>query len=100
MNLALFGDIKAEVASSQLVERRTHTIISLFGDVRLTVPQGTRVAVSGFSLFGDTRITIDRDDDVAVRIAFFSLFGDLTIVEKPASASTARRPEESQPFPY
>jgi predicted membrane protein len=100
MQLALFGDIKAEVASSLSTAPATQTIISIFGDVRLTVPQGTRVAVSGFSLFGDTRITIDDDDAVAVKITFFSIFGDLTIVEKPANTSPARRPGIEHPFPY
>lgn len=101
MNLAVFGDVQSEATRYRTLNGGSQTIVSLFGDVKLTVPPGTRVEVSGFSLFGDSRIAIEDGDDPTLRVNFFSLFGDLTIVEKSAPRLVAEhRGQEGPTFPY
>jgi hypothetical protein len=101
MNLALFGDVKTEAIPYLGAEESAQTFISLFGDIKLTVPYGTRVIVNGISLFGDTEVRATEVDGPILRINFFSLFGDLKVVEKPAtSLSTGRLPQATETFPY
>lgn len=101
MNLALFGDVKTEATPYLGAEQTTQTFISLFGDIRLAVPAGTRIMVNGISLFGDTEVRVTDSDGPTLRVNFFSLFGDLKVIEKPAVGLIAgRQPQEGHPFPY
>lgn len=101
MNLALFGDVKTEAVPHLGAEQATQTFVSLFGDIKLTVPYGTRVVVNGISLFGDTEVRATDGDGPILRVNFFSLFGDLKVVEKPATGLRAgRQPQAGETFPY
>lgn len=101
MQLTIFRDLKVDVTRDTGISSVTETIVSLFGDVKIVVPPGARVATSGFTLFGDSSVDVEGGDGPELRVNFFSLFGDLTIVEGKARALSAPQDRAERPtFPY
>ena len=55
-SLMLFGDVFLDLREAELPAESEVTAYSLFGDVKVVVPPGVNVLVSGFSLFGDDKV--------------------------------------------
>ena len=82
--LSLFGDVELELSEDAVKIRDVRIVaISPFGDIDLTVPDGTEVDVSGFTIFGSKRITVretgGRRPAFTVRLRAFSLFGSIKV---------------------
>ena len=80
--IAIFGDSTLDMrraASHQ--DAITVRAVAGFGDVRLMVPAGSRVEISGLALFGNksSEVTADPDGPV-VRVKAWALFGDVKVV--------------------
>ncbi|OLT31506.1 hypothetical protein BJF82_15355 [Kytococcus sp. CUA-901] len=64
------------------------------GDIRIAVPPGTRVELSGFNLLGDLRHDVDpqaqssADTGACVRINATSLLGDVSVRTMPPDDGT------------
>ena len=98
MHLSIFGDTKLDLSRDPIMQNGAVTIVSLFGDAKVTVPGGARVRTSTFTIFGDSRVDVEAGDGPDVRITYLSLFGDLTVVE---GKGVALPPIESgRAFPY
>ncbi|BAH54581.1 LiaF domain-containing protein [Rhodococcus opacus] len=82
--LLLFGDVKLDLRSAVIGARTsTITLVTLFGDSTITVPEGVHVEVGGFDLFGDRELDAGAQDPgpgaPAIRVVSYSLFGDLRV---------------------
>ena len=55
-SMMLFGDVFLDLREAELPAESEVTAYSLFGDVKVIVPPGVNVLVSGFSLFGDDKV--------------------------------------------
>ncbi len=101
MRLAIFGDLKLAMAGGAENGAGSETVVSLFGDVKIVVPPGARVTTSGFALFGDSNVAVEGGDAPDLCVNFFSLFGDLMIVEGKVQTLPATLNRAEQPtFPY
>lgn len=81
--LHLFGDVVLDLREA-LPDSRDLKIqaFGMFGDVKLIVPPGTRVDVSGGSVFGDQRVDPDcigQTGGLHVDISCYNLFGDIKV---------------------
>ena len=82
--LLVFGDVKLDLRSAVIGARTsTITLVRLFGDSTVTVPEGVHVEVGGFDLFGDRELDAGAQDPgpgaPTIRIVSYSLFGDLRV---------------------
>ncbi|ANS27271.1 LiaF domain-containing protein [Rhodococcus opacus] len=82
--LLVFGDVKLDLRSAVIGARTsTITLVTLFGDSTITVPEGVHVEVGGFDLFGDRELDAGAQDPgpaaPTIRIVSYSLFGDLRV---------------------
>ena len=82
--LLVFGDVKLDLRSAVIGARTsTITLVTLFGDSTVTVPEGVHVEVGGFDLFGDRELDAGAQDPgpgaPTIRIVSYSLFGDLRV---------------------
>ncbi len=81
--VAVFGDSTLDMrgavtAGGEIAVRA----VAGFGDVRVMVPAGSRVEISGFALFGSKRSEVIGDpaaDGPVVRIKAWALFGDVKV---------------------
>lgn len=81
----LIGDLDLDLRGA-LIEDDDEIMIdvySLFGDVKLAVPEGVEVELTGFSLIGDHRVELAPVPRVPgtplVRLRVFSLLGDAKV---------------------
>ncbi|WP_241962418.1 LiaF domain-containing protein [Rhodococcus opacus] len=82
--LLVFGDVNLDLRSAVIGARTsTITLVTLFGDSTVTVPEGVHVEVGGFDLFGDRELDTGAQDPgpgaPTIRIVSYSLFGDLRV---------------------
>jgi len=82
--ISLFGDIELELQEASVGTGEVAiTAVSPFGDVDLTVPDGTEVDANGFTLFGSKRVSVRSVTTgrpaLAVRIRGFSIFGSIKV---------------------
>ncbi len=81
--VAVFGD--SELDMRETVGRGDDIAVRAvagFGDVRVMVPAGSRVEISGFALFGNKRSAVVGDpavDGPVVRVKAWALFGDVKV---------------------
>jgi hypothetical protein len=83
--VAVFGDSTLDMR--QAVDAGDHDEITVravagFGDVRIMVPAGSRVEISGFALFGNRRSEVAGDPVAGrpvVRVRAWALFGDVNV---------------------
>lgn len=81
--VAVFGDSTLDLrhglgAGDEVAVRA----IAGFGDVRVMVPAGSRVDISGVALFGSKRSDVAGDpaaDGPVVRVKAWALFGDVKV---------------------
>ena len=81
--VAVFGDSDLDVRGAPAGDEEIAVrAVAGFGDVKVTVPPGSRVDMSGFALFGSRRSRVaggpDADGPV-VRVKAWSLFGDVEV---------------------
>ena len=80
--MAVFGDstldMRRAISHGDAITVRA---LAGFGDVRLMVPTGSRVEISGLALFGNksSEVTADPAGPV-VRVKAWALFGDVKVV--------------------
>ncbi len=81
--VAVFGDSELDmrdtVGAGDEISVRA---VAGFGDVRVMVPAGSRVEISGFALFGNKRSQVVGDptiDGPVVRVKAWALFGDVKV---------------------
>lgn len=81
--VAVFGDseldMRGTVGAGDAIAVRA---VAGFGDVRVMVPPGSRVEMSGFALFGNKRNAVVGDgtaDGPVVRVKAWALFGDVKV---------------------
>ncbi|RVW06578.1 LiaF domain-containing protein [Rhodococcus spongiicola] len=82
--LLVFGDLKLNLRSAVIGARvSTITLISVFGDSTVTVPEGVHVELDGFHLFGDREFDSGAQAPgpgaPTIRIKSYSVFGDLKV---------------------
>jgi Cell wall-active antibiotics response 4TMS YvqF len=81
---ALFGDIDLDVRHAAIpVDGLVINAIAPFGNIDVTVPDGTEVDVGGFTLFGSKKVAVDGSNETAsatvIRVRGFTLFGSLKV---------------------
>jgi len=81
--VAVFGDSTLDMRHGLTAgdEVTVHALAG-FGDVRVIVPVGSRVEISGLALFGNKRSEVTGDpgpDAPVVRIKAWALFGDVHV---------------------
>jgi len=81
VKFSIFGDTDIDLSRDTVMQRGRVTIVSLFGDAKVSVPVGTRVGTTSVTIFGDCRVRVESGDGPDVRVNFFSIFGGLTVVE-------------------
>lgn len=81
--VAVFGDSELDMRETVGVgDEITVRAVAGFGDVRVMVPAGSRVEMSGFALFGTKRNGVVGDgpaDGPLVRVKAWALLGDVKI---------------------
>ncbi|MDJ0396547.1 LiaF-related protein [Rhodococcus sp. G-MC3] len=80
----ILGDLKLDLRSAIIGGHdSTVTIVSIFGDATLTVPDGVNVEVGGFDILSDREIDTGSGDPgphaPTIKIRSFCVFGDLTV---------------------
>lgn len=84
----LIGDIDLDLRDALIESDDVITIntIGAVGDVRITVPEGIEVELTGFSVLGDRRIKVAPVPRIpgtpVVRVRVFSLIGDVVVRSK------------------
>jgi hypothetical protein len=64
------------------------TAVAFLGGVKIIVPPGTRVAMSGFGLFGGRDVTVSqRGDGPEIRMSLWAIFGGVKVQEAPPAAT-------------
>ncbi len=79
--VAIFGDVFLDLREAELPARVELTVYTLFGDVKIIVPPGVTVQVSGFALFGDDKIdgTSPAPGGPTLAIHRVGAFGDVKV---------------------
>lgn len=80
--VAVFGDSTLDMRQSNTAEGViTISAVAVFGDVRVMVPAGTRVEISGLVLFGDKRSDVGGPSTggPVVRVKAWALLGDVIV---------------------
>lgn len=80
----LFGDAKLDLRDAVITEREvTVNAYSVFGDLVVTVPEGVRVEVTGFTPIGDKKIDLAAVPTVAggplIKVRAVTVFGDVRV---------------------
>lgn len=88
--MQLFGDVKLDLRQVlQPGETLQVTAYSMFGDIRIAVPPGTRVDIEGLNMLGDTQHDIapeaqqPGENGARVVLRAYSVFGDVRIRTMP-----------------
>ncbi len=81
--VAVFGDSTLDMRQAVDAgdEIRVRAVAG-FGDVRIMVPAGSRVEISGFALFGNRRSDVAAHpaaDGPVVKVRAWALFGDVKV---------------------
>jgi len=81
--VAVFGDSTLDMhRATSADDEITVRAVAGFGDVRVMVPAGSRVEISGFALFGSKRSEVlgdPTDTGPLVRVKAWALFGDVKV---------------------
>lgn len=81
--MAVFGDSTLDMRQAITDgDEITVRAVAGCGDVRLMVPAGSRVEISGFALFGSKRSEVIGDPapgGPVVRVKAWALFGDVNV---------------------
>lgn len=86
--VSVFGDIELDLRETYVRDEEIRIQAwSLFGDVRVIVPEGVEVEVSGFGVFGDRKVELApvprRPGTPLIKLASYSMFGDMTVRNNP-----------------
>jgi len=80
--VAVFGDSTLDMRSATADDEIAISAVAGFGDVRVMVPAGSRVEISGFALFGSNRSEVLGDSTrggPVVKVKAWALFGDVKV---------------------
>jgi predicted membrane protein len=99
--VAVFGSAKLDLTRQDPAPDAELAAVAVFGEVKVVVPAGCRVRVSGFSLFGERRILIQPADGPELRPTAVALFGNVRVTEGAALPVSAQTPVAERPvFPF
>ena len=81
---ALFGDIDLDLRHASIpMDGLVINAIAPFGNIDVTVSDGTQVDVGGFTLFGSKKVAVDGSNEsgsaAVIRVRGFTLFGSLKV---------------------
>lgn len=83
----VFGDLALDLLAATLDDDgATLQTTTLFGDLRLDIPDGWQLRVSGPELFGDVtsdRVTEPPADGPVLRLRVLTVFGDVAVRSRP-----------------
>ncbi len=97
----LFGSAKLDLTTRPPAPDAALTACAIFGEVKIIVPAGSRLALDGFSLFGSGSVKAQRGNGPDLRIRAFSLFGGVTVKEgAPVPVPLELQAAERRVFPY
>jgi len=80
--VAVFGDSTLDMRAITPGDEITIRAVAGFGDVKVMVPAGSRVEISGLALFGSKRNEVSGDATAGgpvVRVKAWALFGDVKV---------------------
>ncbi len=80
--MAVFGDSTLDMRSATADDEIAISAVAGIGDVRVMVPAGSRVEISGFALFGSNRSEVGGDSTPGgpvVKVKAWALFGDVKV---------------------
>lgn len=79
--VAVFGDVYLDLREAELPAQAEITVYSLFGNVKIVVPPGLTVQISGFSIFGDDKLEGTSPDPAGptLRIHRVGAFSDVKV---------------------
>jgi len=80
--VAVFGDSTLDMRGAVAGDEIAISAVAGFGDVRVMVPAGSRVEISGLALFGSKRSEVIGDPAAGgpiVRVKAWALFGDVKV---------------------
>ncbi len=80
--VGIFGDSTLD-ASADPGPNASLTVIGLFSETTVRVPQGARVTERGVSLFGDRSVDVAGGTGGEIRVKADGAFCDLKVVEQP-----------------
>ncbi len=97
----LFGSAKLDLTARPPAPDAALTVCAIFGEVKIIVPAGSRLALDGFSLFGSRTVKVQPGDGPDLRIRAFALFGGVTVKEgAPVPIMVEQQAAERRVFPY
>ncbi|WP_127782831.1 LiaF domain-containing protein [Rhodococcus sp. X156] len=87
--VALFGGVTLDLREAELPpDVLDLQCYAAFGGVQVTVPEGTRVEMTGFSLFGGRSVTASGASAVpgapVIRLRAVAFFGGVEVTAKPS----------------
>jgi hypothetical protein len=89
---ALLGDVELDLSRATLdADGATLDVITVFGDVELTIPAAWEVTATGPELFGDVvlrRASSPPTDAPVLRLRVFTVFGDVEVRNAAGEASS------------
>ncbi|MBN9644266.1 LiaF domain-containing protein [Corynebacterium mendelii] len=83
----IMGDVILDLTRARITADVSEiTVLTVMGDVRVTIPETIGVEISGFGLLGDTtgKTFTPRPGSPTVKITVRSLLGDTTVTTEPA----------------
>jgi hypothetical protein len=90
---ALLGDVELDLGRTTLdADGATLDVITVFGDIELTVPAAWQVTASGPELFGDVALrgaSTPPPGAPVLRLRVFTVFGDVEVRRAPAGRTTS-----------
>lgn len=77
--VAIFGGGEIDLTASPPGPAARLTAVAVFGGIEITVPEGTRVALSGFGIFGGRDVRVVPGDGPELRLRAYAVFGGVEV---------------------
>jgi len=84
----VFGDARIDFRQAELGEVTNLRVVSVFGDTKITIPEGLAVELKGVTVFGGRKIVRrgaapEPDSGKVLNIYATVVFGDVIVRDKP-----------------
>jgi len=83
----IFGSAVLDLTRHPPAATATLRVRAIFGSVRVIVPSGCRLSVSGLGLFGSRRVNAQPGDGPGLHLRAVAVFGSIEVIESPADAA-------------
>jgi hypothetical protein len=86
--LAVLGDVTVDLRQAEVCgDELSIQASALFGSVRVIVPRGMTVQMSGLAVFGDKELCVGPADEAlpspSVRVRASAIFGNVVVTDQP-----------------